>query len=222
MREDFGLANDLAAKYPERVEAMKALFVEEARTNNMFPIDDRREERLNPAIAGRSDIMFGRTELTLYPGMPGLPEGSFISTKAVSYTIDADLEIPDGGVEGVIFAQAGMFGGWSLYVKNGKPKYVYNWLAREKYEIEASEPLPSGKARLVFDFDYDGGGLHQGATGSIIVGKTVGKGRIEKTMGALYSLAAETADIGRDPILGSRTSTTPGKTTSPARSRRSR
>ena len=131
--------------------------------------------------------------------MPGLPEGSFINTKAVSYTIEADLEIPNGGVEGVILAQAGMFGGWSLYVKNGKPKYAYNWLAREKYEIEGSEPLPAGQVRLVFDFDYDGGGLHKGATGSIIVnGKTVGKGRIKKTMGALYSLAAETADIGRD------------------------
>ena len=127
---------------------MKALFIEEARKNNVFPIDDRREERLNPAVAGRPDIMFGRTELTLYPGMPGLPEGSFINTKAVSFTIDADLEIPKDGVEGVILAQAGQFGGWSLYVKDGKPKYVYNWLAREKYEIEASEPLPAGKVHL--------------------------------------------------------------------------
>ena len=66
----------------------------------------------------------------------------------MSYTIDADLEIPKDSVEGVIMAQAGMFGGWSLYVKNGKPKYVYNWLAREKYEIEVSEPLPAGKVRL--------------------------------------------------------------------------
>lgn len=92
--------------------------------------------RLNPAVAGRPDIMFGRTELTLYLGMPGLPEGSFINTKAVSYTIDAELEIPEGGAEGVILAQVGQFGGWSLYVKNNKPKYWYNWLARQKYEIE--------------------------------------------------------------------------------------
>jgi hypothetical protein len=199
MREDFGLATDLADKFPEKLEFMKSLFIEEARKNNVFPMDDRAAQRLNPAVAGRPDIMFGRSELTLYPGMPGLAEGSFINTKGVSFTIDAELEIPQGGAEGVILAQAGQFGGWSLYVKNGKPKYVYNWLAREKYEIEASEPLPAGKVRLVFDFDYDGGGLHKGATGSIIVnGKTVAQGRIDKTMGALYSLAAETADIGRD------------------------
>ena len=198
-REDFGLANDLSAKYPEKLEFMKALFIQEAMKNNVFPIDDRGPERLNPEVAGRPDIMFGRSELTLYPGMPGLPEGSFINTKAVSYTIDADVEIPDQGAEGVILAQAGQFGGWSLYVKNGKPKYCYNWLAREKYEIEGSEPLPKGSVHLTFDFDYDGGGPHKGATGTIAVnGKKVGTGRIEHTMGALYSLAAEPADIGHD------------------------
>ena len=92
-----------------------------------------------------------------------------------------------------------MFGGWSLYVKNGKPKYVYNWLARERYVIESNEKLPEGKVTLVYDFTYDGGGLHKGGTGTLAVnGKKVGEGRIGKTMGALYSLAAETADIGMD------------------------
>ena len=198
-REDFGLANDVADEYPEKLEFLKQLFVAEALKNNVFPLDDRAAERLNPAVAGRPDIMFGRTELTLYPGTPGLPEGSFINTKAVSYTIDAELDIPDGGAEGVVLSQAGQFGGWSLYVKDNKPKYTYNWLARESYEIESAETLPAGKVRLMFEFDYDGGGPHKGATGSITVnGKQVGSGRIEKTMGALYSLAAEKADIGHD------------------------
>ena len=201
MREDFGLANDLDRELSgkSRVDESPCSVLKRQRKTTCFRSTTVAEERLNPAVAGRPDIMFGRTELTLYPGMPGLPEGSFINTKAVSFTIDAELEIPQGGAEGVIMSQAGQFGGWSLYVKNRKPKYVYNWLAREKYEIEASEPLPTGKVRLVFDFQYDGGGPHKGATGSIIVnGKKVGEGRIDKTMGALYSLAAETADIGRD------------------------
>ena len=198
-REDFGLAKDLSAQYPEKLEFLKQLFYTEALKNNVLPLDDRAAERLNPSVAGRPDIMFGRTELTLYPGMPGLPEGSFINTKAVSFTIDAELDIPEGGANGVILCQAGQYGGWSLYVKDGKPKYVYNWLARAKYEIEATEPLPTGNVNLIFDFDYDGGGPHNGATGSIIVnGSKVAQGRIEKTMGALYSLAAEPADIGHD------------------------
>ncbi|UOK43883.1 MULTISPECIES: arylsulfatase [Flavobacterium] len=199
MKEDFGLANDLAAKYPEKLEEMKALFTKEALKNNVFPIDDRRAERLNPVVAGRPDIMFGRKTLTIYPGMPGLTENSFINTKSVSMTITAYLEIPETGAEGVIFSQAGKFGGWSLYVKDGKPKYVYNWLAREKYVIESNEKLPKGKVTLVYDFDYDGGGINKGGTGKILVnGKQVAQGRIEKTMGQLYSLAAETADIGKD------------------------
>jgi hypothetical protein len=128
-----------------------------------------------------------------------MTENSFIDTKSRSLTITCDLEIPKGGAEGVIMSQAGMFGGWSLYVKDGKAKYHYNGLAREHYVIEANEKLPEGKVKLVYDFDYDGGGLHKGGKGRLIVnGKTVGEGRIGKTMGALYSLAAETADIGMD------------------------
>ena len=99
----------------------------------------------------------------------------------------------------MVISQAGMFGGWSLYVKDGKPKFAYNWLARERYMIEGTEPLPEGKVTLVYDFTYDGGGLHKGGTGTLFVnGKKVGEGRIEKTMGALYSLAGETADVGMD------------------------
>ena len=88
------------SKYPEKLEFLKRCSTPRRCKNNVFPLDDRAAERLNPAVAGRPDIMFGRTELTLYPGMPGLPEGSFINTKAVSFTIDADLDIPEGGAEG--------------------------------------------------------------------------------------------------------------------------
>ena len=178
---------------------MKALFLAEAIKNNVLPLDDRAFERLNPAVAGRPDLMFGRKALTLYPGMIDMTENGFINTKAVSYTITAELEIPEGGAKGVVLSQAGQTGGWSLYVKDGKPKYAYNWLAREMYTMEGKEPLPAGKVTLVFDFAYDGGGLHKGATGSLSVnGRKVAEGRIDKTMGAVYSLAGETADVGLD------------------------
>ena len=131
MREDFGLANDLAKQHPEKVEEMKALFTQEAIKYGVFPLDDRRFERLNAEVSGRPDIMNGRKEMTLYPGMPGMTENSFIDTKSRSLIITAELEIPEGGANGVVLSQAGQFGGWSLYVKDGKPKFAYNWLAQE-------------------------------------------------------------------------------------------
>ncbi|MCX5390552.1 arylsulfatase [Streptomyces sp. NBC_00094] len=199
MAEDFGLANDVADQYPEKLEEMKRLFHEEALKYGVYPLDDRSFERLNPVAAGRPDLMWGRTELTLYPGMTGMTENTFINTKAVSYTITAQLDVPEGGAEGVVLSQAGQTGGWSLYVKDGKPKYVYNWLAREEYAVEGAKPLPEGPVELRFDFDYDGGGLHKGATGRLYVnGDQVGEGRIDRTMGAIYSLAGETADVGMD------------------------
>lgn len=199
MEEDFGLAHDVADQFPDKLKELQELFYQEAVKNNVLPLDDRSFELLNPVIAGRPDLMFGRTELTLYPGMTGMAENCFINTKAVSYTIDAEVEIPEGGAEGVVLSQAGMFGGWSLYFKESKPKYAYNWLARELYTIEGSEPLPPGKAKITFDFDYDGGGINLGANGTLSVnGRTVGEGRIERTMGSIYSLAAETADVGVD------------------------
>ncbi len=199
MADDFGLAHDVAEQYADKLEELKALFHQEAVRYGVYPLDDRAFERLNPVAAGRPDLMAGRTELTLYAGMTGMTENNFINTKAVSYRISAEIEIPRDGAEGVVISQAGQTGGWSLYVKDGKPKYAYNWLAREMYTIEGDEPLPSGEVILDFEFDYDGGGLNNGATGRLYVnGEQVAEGRIDKTMGAIYSLAGETADVGVD------------------------
>jgi arylsulfatase A-like enzyme len=197
--EDFGLAIDVAKKYPAKLKQMQDLWLSEAIKNNVLPLDDRSFQRLNAVAAGRPDLMFGRKTLTLYPGMTGMTENGFINTKAVSYTITAELDIPKGGAKGVILSQAGQMGGWSLYVKDGKPKYAYNWLARQMYTIAGSDVLPEGKVTLLFDFAYDGGGLNKGATGTLYInGKKVGQGRIDHTMGAVYSLAGETADVGVD------------------------
>jgi hypothetical protein len=130
--------------------------------------------------------MAGRDEMILYPGVKGIAENVFIDTLSRSILITAELEVPKGGANGVVLSQGGLFGGWSLYVKNNKPKFAYNWLARERFEIEGNESLPEGKVQLVCDSTYHGGGPHKGGTGVLSInGKKVGEGRIEKTQGVI-------------------------------------
>ena len=164
----------------------------------MLPLDDRLLERLNAALVGRPDLMGGRTSLTVYEGMVGMTENVFINVKNRSHTITAEVQIPKGGGNGVILAQAGRFGGWSLYLKDGKPRYAYNFLGLKTYKVTAPEALPAGKATLRFAFTYDGGGLGKGGTGTIFVnGKKVAEGRIDRTQGNVFS-ADEGADVGLD------------------------
>jgi arylsulfatase len=155
-------------------------------------------ERVNPAIAGRPDLLGDRKSLTLYDGMNGMLENTFINVKNQSKTITAEVEIPKDGANGVILAQGGRFGGWSLYVKDGKPVYTYNYLGLERYTVSAEKSLPAGSATVKLDFVYDGGGLGKGGVATISVnGDTVGQGRIEKTQPLIFS-ADETADVGLD------------------------
>jgi arylsulfatase A-like enzyme len=134
-RNDFSLTNDLSATNPAKRKEMQDLFLEEAVTNRVLPIDDRAIERLNPVTAGRPDLMAGRTSLTVHEGMVGMPENVFINVKNRSLTITADVTIPDGGAEGTIIAQGGRFGGWSLYLKDHKPVYTYNFLGMQRFTI---------------------------------------------------------------------------------------
>jgi len=153
---------------------------------------------MNPAMAGRPDLMAGRTSLTVYPGMTGMMENAFINIKNRSYTITAQVEVPQSNANGVIICQGGRFGGWTLYLKDGKPIYTYNWVGLERYNIEASQPIPSGKATIRFDFAYDGGKLGAGGTGTLFVNdKKVAQGRIDKTNPVMFS-ADEGADVGVD------------------------
>ncbi len=195
---DFSLANDLAATNPEKLKEMQDLFLKEAIANYVLPMDDRSVERVNPALAGRPDLMAGRTSLSLYEGMKGMSENVFMNVKNRSLAITAELDIPTGGANGVILAQGGRFGGWSLYLKNGKPVYTYNWLGLHSYNVAASQPLAAGKTTVVFDFAYDGGGIGKGGTGSLLVnGKKVAEGRIDRTQCCVFS-ADEGADVGLD------------------------
>ena len=196
--EDFSLANNLAAEYPEKLEDMKALFMTEAAQYHVFPIDDRLIERTNPAIAGRPDLIGDRTSLTLYEGMDGMLENTFINVKNRSLTITAEIEIPEGGASGALLVQGSRYGGWSLHLREGKPAYEYNFLGLERFVVESPDALPAGKATVVLDFDYDGGGLGKGGDATLMVnGDTVAKGRVERTQPFLFS-ADETADVGLD------------------------
>jgi arylsulfatase len=196
--EDFSTANDLAAKHPEKLEELQELFLKEAVKNRVLPLDDRTIERANAALAGRPDLMAGRTSLTVYEGMVGMTENVFINTKNKSHTITAEVQVPKGGANGVILSQAGRFGGWSLYVNDGKPTYAYNFLGLSSYKVAAPGPLPEGKVTIRFKFAYDGGGPGKGGKGTIFVnGEKVAEGRIDRTQANIFS-ADEGADVGLD------------------------
>jgi arylsulfatase A-like enzyme len=197
-RSDFSLANDLAAQNPDKLKEMQDLFLKEAVKYQVLPLDDRMEERFIAALVGRPDLMAGRTSQTVHQGMTGMSESVFISVKNRSHTITADVEIPKNGANGVILAQAGRFGGWSLYLKDGKPTYTYNFLGLQRYTVAAKQALPAGKATIRFEFAYDGGGIGKGGVGTILVnGKPVATGRIDRTQCCAFS-ADEGADVGAD------------------------
>lgn len=196
--KDYSLREDLSAKFPEKLKEMQALFIKEAIKNNALPLDDRMLERLNAYAVGRPDLMAGRTSLTLHEGMTGMTENVFINLKNKSFSITAETQIPSGGASGALIAQAGKFGGWSFYLKDGKPCFTYNWLGEKQYTIAATKPVAAGKATIRFDFAYDGGGAGKGGTGSITVnGEQVAQGRVDKTQGFCFS-ADEGADVGCD------------------------
>jgi arylsulfatase len=198
VRDDFSLTRNLATEKPRKLAQLQALFMSEAEKYHVLPIDDRTVERVNPAIAGRPDLLGDRKSLTLYDGMNGMLENTFINVKNQSKTVTAEVETPKGGANGVILAQGGRFGGWSLYMKDGKPVYTYNFLGFERYTVSAKSALPAGSATVKLDFVYDGGGLGKGGMATLSVnGETVAKGRIEKTQPLIFS-ADETADVGLD------------------------
>jgi len=197
-RNDFSLANDLSKQNPAKLKVMQDLFMKEAVKYSVLPIDDRGVERMNAALAGRPDLMAGRTSLTVYEGMIGMSENVFINTKNRSHTITADVSITEGGSNGVILSQAGRFGGWSLYLKNGEPTYTYNFLGLQRFTIAANQEVPVGKVTIRYEFAYDGGGLGKGGVGAIFINDIkVAEGRIEYTQPMAFS-GDEGADVGED------------------------
>lgn len=195
---DFSLANDLSQEFPEKLAEMQALFLIEAARNKVLPMDDRSIERINPALAGRPDLMAGRTSLTLADGMTGMTENVFLNIKNQSKSITAEVTVPEGGGHGTIIAQGGRFGGWSLYVKDGIPAYDYNFVGLEQTTIESSTKLEAGTSTIRFEFEYDGEGMGKGGAATLFLNDTkVGEGVIPRTQPIIFS-ADETADVGID------------------------
>ena len=196
--EDFSQANDLAAQHPQKLKELQDMFVKEAIRNHVFPLDDRRSERFDARIAGRPDLVGARTSLTLYEGMTGITENAFINVKGRSHTITADVEVPPDGADGVIIAQAGRFGGWSLYMKDGRVHEVYNFGGLERFTVSSPQPLGPGRHTLRYDFICDGGKPGSGGLSRLSVdGQKVGEVRVVRTMPFAYS-ADEGVDVGRD------------------------
>jgi arylsulfatase A-like enzyme len=178
---DWSQAHDLAAEKPKKLAELQQLWLEEARKHNVLPLDDRRIERFNAELVGRPELVKGNSQL-LFGGMGRLTE----------------IVVPETGAEGVILAQGGAFAGWSLYTKDGRPKYCYNLLGLQQFKVEGDATIPPGTHQVRMEFAYDGGGPAKGGTVTLYLdGDQVGEGRVEATVPLIFS-ADETADVGRD------------------------
>jgi arylsulfatase len=198
--EDFSMARNLAAENPAKLKELQELFTQEAIHHHVLPIDDRTIERFDPKVAGRPDLMNGRTELTVYPGMVYMTENAFINVKNTSFDLEAEVEVKKGDDHGVLLAQGGRFGGWAFWLKQGKPVFSYNFLGLELYQVEGKETVTPGQRKLKVAFVYSGQRGARGAGGNVnlyLDGRKVGEGQVGKTHPNTFSLD-DTADTGID------------------------
>ena len=194
--DDWTQAHNLAKENPEKLADMQRLWLIEAVKYNVVPLDDRTFERFNPDLAGRPQLIRGNSQL-LFPGMR-VSENCVLTLKNKSYSMTANITVPESGATGVIITQGGLVGGWSLYVHEGRLKYCYNFLGIEHYMITAEQPIPAGKHQVRMEFNYDGAGLGKGGDVTLYHdGKPVGQGRVERTQPMIYS-ADEACDVGAD------------------------
>ena len=142
---DWTQAHDLAAEHPDKLHELQRLWLIEAVKYNVVPLDDRFVERGLPETAGRPTLIQGKRQL-LFGGMGRLTENSVLMMKNTSFSLTAQVQVPEGGAEGVVVAQGGVTGGHSLYVKGGKPKYCYNFFGLERYYVEGTERDPGRAA----------------------------------------------------------------------------
>jgi arylsulfatase len=192
---DWSQANDLAQEHPDKLHELQRLWLIEAVRYNVLPLDDRFAERGNPGLAGRPELLRGNRQL-LFGGMGRLTEGSILNTKNKSFAVTAEVVVPESGAEGVIIAQGGITGGWSLYAMGGKPKYCYNFYGVQYYYVEGQKEIPAGQHQVRMEFAYDGGGLAKGGLATLYLdGDKIGEGRVEHTEPILFS-ADETCDLG--------------------------
>ncbi len=207
---DMNQTNDIAKDNPKKVEELKALYIEEAKKYGVFPMDASVAARI---IAPRPNIAAGRDEFVYTQPMVGLPQGSSPLLLNTSYTITAEIEVPEGGAEGVILTSGGRFGGYGFYLLEGKPVFLWNMVDLQRIKWEGSEALTPGKHVVEFDFKYDGlgtetlvynsmSGLAQSGVGTLRVdGKDVHSQKMEKTLPMILQWD-EAFDIGSDTLTG--------------------
>ena len=194
---DWSQAHDLAAERPEKLEELKRLFLFEAVKYGVLPLDDRRVERFNPDLAGRPTLIRGNRQL-LFAGMGRLTESSLLNVKNKAHAVTARFGVPGGGANGVLVAQGGAFGGWSLYLSDGRPAYCYNLFGMTRFHVQGADAVPAGDHQLRMEFAYDGGGFGKGGTVTLYLdGDNVADGRVDATVPMVFSLD-ETADVGQD------------------------
>ena len=192
---DWTQARDLSKQMPEMLHKLQRLWLIEATKYNVIPLDDRGTERFMPELAGRPTLIRGNSQL-FFAGMGRLSENSVVNVKNKSFSVTAEIETGKSPANGVIIAQGGKFGGWSVYFKDGSARFAYNVLGIHLFTIEAAEPIPDGKHQVRMEFTYDGGGLAKGGSAALFYdGRQVGAGRVAVTMPMVFS-ADETTDIG--------------------------
>ncbi|MBB1089550.1 arylsulfatase [Lysobacter sp. SG-8] len=196
--EDFTQSRNLAAENPAKLQELRQLFLAEAGRNQVFPLDDRYIERVDPE--NRPKHNEGRTRFDFYEGTTRITEALAPNMKNTSFRITADIEVPQGGANGIIMTQGGWFGGNALMLQDGKPTYAYalSHYPEHKTTVQGAQPLAAGRHTIVMDFTYDGGGVGKGGNVVLSVdGSRVAEGRIDRTIPARVS-ADETLDIGED------------------------
>lgn len=199
VESDFTQAHDVAAQHPDKVAELEALFWTEAERNQVLPLDWRAVERMNAELQGRPSLAGHRDSFVYYPGQIALPPGAAPPVLNKSFRVTAEIEIPDGGAEGMVFTHGGLTGGYGLYLKDGKAHFVYNFLAIERYTV-SSEKLPTGKVSLSAHLDYEGGKGERGKPATVTLavnGKQVGQGKLPRTVPLKFSLG-EGCDVGTD------------------------
>ncbi len=193
--KDFSQAHDLAAEMPDKLKDLQLLFYTEAARYNVLPIDNSKTERLDPAI--RPSLTRGRKSFSFNEGMIRIPEGASPDIKNKSWSIKAEIEVKENS-SGIIITQGGLFGGWGLYLNQGKPVFHYNFVDVAHFNVAGKDSLTPGKHTIEMQFAYDGGGIGRGGVATVSVdGSPVAKGRVERTIPIRITLD-ETLDVGED------------------------
>jgi arylsulfatase len=199
LSKDFSQAHDLAAEHPEKVKELEALFWAEAEKYSVLPLDWRAVERLNAELQDRPSLAGKRDKYVYYPGQVALPDGASPPLLNKSFTVTADLEIPEAGAEGMVITHGGLTGGYGLYLRDGRAHFVYNMLAIDRYTI-TSERLPKGKLALKARLAYEGKPGERGKPATVTItanGEKVGEGKLARTVPLHFSLG-EGVDVGMD------------------------